>query len=275
MIRIQILGVKNNIKFLQTLIKHPKVVEWDFDTNFIAKNDTDLINLPIYTTNDDILATVICRIMNHQQNYYKSHNNQNPWFKLDNFRVNYESTNSFKLFNPDNIEGNNKPNKNDIISVDLKYQNENTFALKINNKGEKISFQSVTAKFFGENQIEIKILNDKIFRVHVFNLIFLINFLTLLQYYATEDNNIVLLKKDGSNSILVYLYIHISYYHFQEFVKDDYELDSAVDSNPLVKAPIASKVKDVFVKVGDVLDKGDRLLSVISMKMEVYISSLF
>jgi len=45
-------------------------------------------------------------------------------------------------------------------------------------------------------------------------------------------------------------------------------MDNELESNPLVKAPMSSKVKDIFVKVGQVVQKGDKLVSVIAMKME-------
>jgi len=58
----KILGLPNNIKFVKTILEHPKFNEWDFDTNFIAKFKDDLINIPEEVVAQDVLATVLCKI---------------------------------------------------------------------------------------------------------------------------------------------------------------------------------------------------------------------
>lgn len=154
------------MKFLQTLIKHPKVIEWDFDTNFIFKNQKDLLNFPVETCSKDILSTVICHILHNKQKYNKVYDQQNPWFTLDNFRVNHKSHSKFKLFNSsEKLDDHNKPTN--TFDVDLKYLNENSFSVTIENKGHKTNYDSVIGKIIGENQVEIHIKHDSIFKVQV------------------------------------------------------------------------------------------------------------
>ena len=46
-------------------------------------------------------------------------------------------------------------------------------------------------------------------------------------------------------------------------------MDIDLDDGPLVKAPITAKVLNIFVKEGQLIEKGEKLLSLFSMKMEV------
>jgi 3-methylcrotonyl-CoA carboxylase alpha subunit len=58
----KILGLPNNIKFVKTILEHPKFKQWDFDTNFIGKNKDDLINIPEEIVAQDVLATILCKV---------------------------------------------------------------------------------------------------------------------------------------------------------------------------------------------------------------------
>lgn len=59
----KILGLPNNIKFVKTILEHPKFSEWDFDTNFIEKYRSELLNLSEEVVAQDVLATVLSKIM--------------------------------------------------------------------------------------------------------------------------------------------------------------------------------------------------------------------
>lgn len=103
------------------------------------------------------MSTVICHILNNQQTYNKINSNQNPWFSLDNFRVNYKSTTNFKLTTVNE----------DVINVGVGYLNNNTFSLEVTINGEKTIFEAVSGKHVGDREVEIKIHNDSIFKVQV------------------------------------------------------------------------------------------------------------
>lgn len=74
----KILGLPNNIKFVKTILEHPKFKEWNFDTNFIGKHKDDLINIPEEVVAQDVLATILCKISFEQS----ENSNQNIIFYL-------------------------------------------------------------------------------------------------------------------------------------------------------------------------------------------------
>ncbi len=170
------------------------MIEWDFDTNFIKKNQTELINIPIQVKNEDVLTTVICYILNNQQSYKQNYQSGNPWFALDNFRVNYSSTNNYKLMS----KVKNEEDSNHVINVDLKYLNDHTFSVEIEIKGEKVKYKEIAAKFLGDNKVEINIVGDTILKAEVCIIINLI-----IKYYLDEEDNIKIVKSDGSETNLV------------------------------------------------------------------------
>ena len=62
----KILGLPNNIKFVKTILDHQKFKDWNFDTNFISKYKDELINIPEEVITEDVLATILCKILNDQ-----------------------------------------------------------------------------------------------------------------------------------------------------------------------------------------------------------------
>ena len=73
-----------------------------------------------------------------------------------------------------------------------------------------------------------------------------------------EIGNIRVLKSNGSVTEI-------------DFSIDDYGITDdhhEINSNS-VKSPMPSTISKIFVKVGDVVEKGDKLISLEAMKMEV------
>lgn len=62
----KILGLPNNIKFVKTILDHQKFKDWNFDTNFISKYKDELINISEEVIAEDVLATILCKILNDQ-----------------------------------------------------------------------------------------------------------------------------------------------------------------------------------------------------------------
>jgi 3-methylcrotonyl-CoA carboxylase alpha subunit len=234
----KILGLPNNVKFLRNILKQPHFIKWDFDTNFIAKYKEELINVPEEVKAQDVLITVMARIANEQKG--SSGKTSSPWEVKDNFRVNHKGDRVFKLKN----HGNSK----DVITVVVKYLNPDTYNVKITGVlPTDVVYREVTIKHDGSYDLTISITEDSIVKA---------------KYYLTPDNNVRVLKSDGSIT------------HF-DFALPDYGITEDTDHSGKtnIKSPMPCSVAKVFIKAGDEVKKGQTLCTLEAMKMEHVIKS--
>ena len=116
---------------------------------------------------------------------YSSQKAVGPWGALDNFRVNHKTERKFELILPENTK-----NENKNVTVIVKYLSEDSYNVKINGltEGNVIEFENVKVKLSGENDIELDIEFHSIFKA---------------KFYANNDGNVRVLKKDGSITNIV------------------------------------------------------------------------
>jgi 3-methylcrotonyl-CoA carboxylase alpha subunit len=190
----KILGLPNNVKFVNSIINHPEFKKWDFDTNFISKFKNDLItgDLTEQVKGLDVLATVLAKIVHEQQQDInnkgeKIHSHLGPWGVKDNFRVNYKGERTFKL-------SFNEGTKNKNIEATVKYFGENVFNVTITGvvEGVDVIYQEVYVSQLGNFDLQIHIKEHSIFKA---------------KYYMTPENNVRILRSDGGVTNIVRTYL--------------------------------------------------------------------
>ena len=184
---------------------------------------------------EDVLSTVLCQLINEKKEHIeRSKGNSNPWSIIDNFRVNYTDERIFNLIY-----------KDQKFEVKLKYVSENTYNVVITGLDEtmEIVYPEVSAVSEGEFDVKITIRNNSVFKV---------------KYFIDLLGNIRVLKSDGTASQI-------------DFVFDDYGINDDHHESAFsnVKSPMPSTISKIFVKIGDDVEKGDKLISLEAMKMEV------
>jgi 3-methylcrotonyl-CoA carboxylase alpha subunit len=239
----KILGLTNNIKFLMNILKQPHFLRWDFDTNFIAKFKDELINIPEELKALDVLATVMAKLAHEVNTKIKKEDKitTSPWDIKDNFRVNYKGERVFKL----KFHNNTNPN---TIEVTVKYLSLNTYNVKIIGLlSTDVIYQEVKLEQDGNLDMIISIKEDSIIKA---------------KYYITPDNNIRVLKSDGSITNL-------------DFIAADYGITEDQDHHNKIniKTPMPCSVAKVLIKAGDIVKKGQTLCTLEAMKMEHVIKS--
>lgn len=184
---------------------------------------------------EDILSTVLCKVLNEKKHYAKRNKDvTNPWTIIDNFRVNYTDDRVFNLVA-----------KEQKFEVKLKYLSEYCYNVIINGLDEtmEIVYPEVNVLSLGEFDVQITIKNNSVFKA---------------KYFMDDIGNIRVLKSDGTVS-------HINFALDDHGITDDHH--ESTSSN--VKSPMPSTISKIFVKVGDEVEKGDKLISLEAMKMEV------
>ncbi len=78
----EVLGVKTNLAFLQTLVQHPSFLVGDTDTAFIAKHRAALLAEP--AVDDSLLAAACARLLEDE----RVRLTPDPWSQNDGWRVN-------------------------------------------------------------------------------------------------------------------------------------------------------------------------------------------
>jgi len=189
----KILGLPNNVKFVNSIVNHPEFKKWEFDTNFISKFKNDLISgeLTEEVKSLDVLATILAKIVHEQQEDTnnkgeKIHKHLGPWGKKDNFRVNHKGERNLKL-------SFNEGTKNKNIEATVKYFDENIFNVTLTGvvEGVDVVYQEVHVSHLGNYDIQIHIKEHSIFKA---------------KYYMTPENNVRILRSDGGVTNIVRKY---------------------------------------------------------------------
>lgn len=156
----KVLGLPTNIGFLQTILKHKKFQEWDFDTNFIGTYKEDLLKESNKITNEDILATVLSKISPISNNNNNESKTKNPWNIRDSFRVNYKEVSKYKLIHHFTKEH---------ITIHVRHLDLNCFNVSIfrQEKAEHV-YEHVRVKNKGD-EIELNVEKKEIMKFQVIN----------------------------------------------------------------------------------------------------------
>lgn len=235
-------GLPTNVNFINKILKHPKYLEWDFDTNFINKYKDSLIeNLDKQSentySNENLLKAVLIKQL-FSRNNYNVDTNSGPW-NSDGFRVNYNMNSKYKINLTNTLTNENKEKSDNYLECELEYISANCFNLKINNT---LVYENVKANLKSKNNLTITIPNEKISNTHF--------------YISNNNNKITLLLNKETINI--------------NFKEDDYGIieDVFFGDKSIVKAPMSSTVSKVFVNNGDRVEKGQSLVAIEAMKME-------
>ena len=128
--QFHVCGLPTNIRFLKTLVTHPKFENYEFNTNFIPQNQEALLAKPDIKPKDLCLTAVCLMVKAESEGEKKS-----PWDKIRDFRVNSLPEQRF-LF--EGTEGEVKV---------------------VKDKGFKASFKgfevNLTCKYLGNNTFEV------------------------------------------------------------------------------------------------------------------------
>lgn len=81
--QFHVCGLPTNIRFLKTLVMHPKFQNYDFNTNFIPQNQESLLAKPDIKPKDFCL-TAVCLMVKAESAAEK----KSPWDTIRDFRVN-------------------------------------------------------------------------------------------------------------------------------------------------------------------------------------------
>ncbi|CAG9332415.1 unnamed protein product [Blepharisma stoltei] len=93
-------GLPTNIEFLRTLCQHKNFRNYKFNTNFIPLHQKELLSFPS-ASNRDLAMASVCLLIKEQaiadETAEKLQRKSSPWYKLHDFRVNYEETRNVSL----------------------------------------------------------------------------------------------------------------------------------------------------------------------------------
>ena len=96
----KIVGLKNNIDFQKRILETPDFLNWEYDTDFIVKNEEFLLGekftaTPI--TNSNLINATLITLIEEREKIAAEGQNGNPWEQHDGFRVNYALTRSIQF----------------------------------------------------------------------------------------------------------------------------------------------------------------------------------
>jgi len=235
----KIYGLPTNVAFIHKILNHPVYKSWEFDTNFIAKYQKDIIQPLIDEENSqitdiDALKAIIVKVNQQEINSKILSKYKTPWNSLNSYRVNYNKTKEFK------VKASNESDK--YHSYFLEYLNGNLYNLYDSSK--QIIFSNFKFEYLQKESIIRIIVPHK--------------FIMNLSFYLRNNHEVILLKDSGEQRKI-------------EFQADDYgivEDDTHFGDKSIVNAPMSSTVSKIFVSVGQEVKKGDSLISIEAMKME-------
>ncbi|CAG8440549.1 3459_t:CDS:10 [Ambispora gerdemannii] len=235
----EVVGLHTNIEFLKKLSSHPAFINEELETGFIEKYKTDLFT-SIGRTNPIILAQAaisltLIELEKDQSRISGTLDPFSPWSTLTCIRLNTKHTRHISL---------SDSNESESI-VDIQFKSNGTFDVKVNQGGETLSiFTGVMAKWNEAQKQIILDIDDRKLRSRVI-----------------LDNNkrVVVFGEHGKTVLQIPTPAYLSA-----------ETSDVVGS---IKTPMPCKISQIFVTVGQVVEKGTPLIVLEAMKMEHLIKS--
>ncbi|KAJ2999022.1 Methylcrotonoyl-CoA carboxylase subunit alpha, mitochondrial [Globomyces sp. JEL0801] len=230
----EVVGPSTNIEFLKSLAAHPAFIAGDVETGFIDKHRDDLFKTEEFL--DPIIPTqaalsIIAQEIKETSNYLLSNEQYSPWSESNGFRINSEMERNFVFYM-------DQERKNSI-SVKVIYLRDGNYAIELTQSDGKVHKfdKSTLHKSVDNAQLLATIGNARLSSrvvkdkdaIHVFSGGFKYKLYTQLPAYALSEG-----ESDGS-----------------------------------LLTPMPCKISHVYVKAGDQVKKGQTLVVLEAMKMEV------
>ena len=239
----KIVGLKNNISFLKKICEEKAFLENNYDTDFIEKYNSSLFSRPftkIIPTEKDILYSAIAQLSSEknkvdtQSESGHAYFEGNPWYIQDAFRINYHSKRSLTF----------EDNDGNKHTVEIIYEGTNKFKVRVVLKDSESDFMNFKSNLINENLIQIESEDEQL----------------QLEFYIDAEGGVNTMRRDGD---IVFL----------KLVEEDFAGEEYENSADLISAPMPGKIVKIFLKQGDKVKKGQKILSLESMKMEYLIKA--
>ncbi len=223
-----IMGVENNISFLERLISHPHFIENAIDTQYIDTNlETLLSDSELELPQEVVLAASVYLLLDQQKENSRmaarSKEPNSPWFDTTGWRLNELSTRSLFFQDPENPEDDN-------IEIEVT-EHENHFIFHLEN----------------EMDVLVEDLGNDELRLHV----------------NGSWQNFRIMQQD-ENLQISYQHHWYPLTIVNPFVADL----SAQDVSTNIKAPMPGMIFKMLIKNGESVNEGQPLAIIEAMKME-------
>ncbi|CAI2360113.1 unnamed protein product [Moneuplotes crassus] len=238
-----IIGLKNNITFLKKALEEKAFLENNYDTDFIEKYKDSLFDRPftnIIPTQKDLFHSALIQILNEKRKVDvesesgHAYSHSNPWHTQDAFRINHSSTRKFSFLDNDDTE----------YTVEVIYESNNQFKVREVTEDSSSDWTHLSTSWVDDNNVIIE-SDSQMLKV---------------EYFIDAEGSVHSKRENGD---IVQL---------KEKV-EDFSGEEGVNSANLISSPMPGKIVKIFTKPGEVVKKGQNLLSLESMKMEYLIKA--
>ncbi|PKK80983.1 hypothetical protein RhiirC2_649214, partial [Rhizophagus irregularis] len=231
----EVVGLNTNIEFLKSVVSHDAFIAGEVETGFIAKHNEELFRSK-ETPPHVIIQASLSLILSELQNITNENINPfSPWTSLPFSRLNTNHVQTIRFY--DDKEGD--------INVKMRFNNDNSFDITIFRGGlNPIVFKSVLGSWNeAEQQIIAEIENHRV-KSHVI---------------LEKNSKVVIFDNEGKRVLKI--------------PEPSYLQSKLADVAGSIKTPMPCKISQVFVKPGQIVEKGTPLVVLEAMKMEHLIKS--
>ncbi|PKY42037.1 hypothetical protein RhiirA4_503487, partial [Rhizophagus irregularis] len=231
----EVVGLNTNIEFLKSVVSHDAFIAGEVETGFIAKHNEELFRTK-ETPPHVIIQASLSLILSELQNITNENINPfSPWTSLPFSRLNTNHVQTIRFY--DDNEGD--------INVKMRFNNDNSFDITIVRGGlNPIVFKSVLGSWNeAEQQIIAEIENHRV-KSHVI---------------LEKNSKVVIFDNEGKRVLKI--------------PEPSYLQSKLADVAGSIRTPMPCKISQVFVKPGQIVEKGAPLVVLEAMKMEHLIKS--
>ncbi|RGB41928.1 carbamoyl-phosphate synthase L chain, ATP binding domain-containing protein, partial [Rhizophagus diaphanus] len=231
----EVVGLNTNIEFLKSVVSHDAFIAGEVETGFIAKHNEELFRSK-ETPPHVIIQASLSLILSELQNITNENINPfSPWTSLPFSRLNTNHVQTIRFY--DDNEGD--------INVKMRFNNDNSFDITIVRDGlNPTVFKSVLGSWNeAEQQIIAEVENHRV-KSHVI---------------LEKNSKVVIFDNEGKRVLKI--------------PEPSYLQSKLADVAGSIRTPMPCKISQVFVKPGQIVEKGAPLVVLEAMKMEHLIKS--
>ncbi|CAB4390730.1 unnamed protein product [Rhizophagus irregularis] len=234
----EVVGLNTNIEFLKSVVSHDAFIAGEVETGFIAKHNEELFRskeTPPHVIIQASLSLILSELQNITNENISPFDPFSPWTSLPFSRLNTNHVQTIRFY--DDKEGD--------INVKMRFNNDNSFDITIFRGGlNPIVFKSVLGSWNeAEQQIIAEIENHRV-KSHVI---------------LEKNSKVVIFDNEGKRVLKI--------------PEPSYLQSKLADVAGSIKTPMPCKISQVFVKPGQIVEKGTPLVVLEAMKMEHLIKS--
>ncbi|CAB4434170.1 unnamed protein product [Rhizophagus irregularis] len=234
----EVVGLNTNIEFLKSVVSHDAFIAGEVETGFIAKHNEELFRskeTPPHVIIQASLSLILSELQNITNENISPFDPFSPWTSLSFSRLNTNHVQTIRFY--DDNEGD--------INVKMRFNNDNSFDITIVRGGlNPIVFKSVLGSWNeAEQQIIAEIENHRV-KSHVI---------------LEKNSKVVIFDNEGKRVLKI--------------PEPSYLQSKLADVAGSIRTPMPCKISQVFVKPGQIVEKGAPLVVLEAMKMEHLIKS--